>query len=130
MNWLKPFMTRRQCFRGDILFQKDDAADEMYYTVSGNFLLTELGIEVPPGQLVGELGLLSPENRRTATLECVSDGDILTISYEKVRELYFQNPEFGFYFLKLTSERLLQNIGRLEEKLAERPLALRGAAAH
>jgi CRP-like cAMP-binding protein len=130
MNWLKPFMTRRQCFRGDILFQKDDAADEMYYTVSGKFLLTELGIEVPPGQLVGELGLLSPENRRTATLECVGDGDILTISYEKVRELYFQNPEFGFYFLKLTSERLLQNIGRLEEKLAERPLALQGAAAH
>jgi hypothetical protein len=30
-------------------------------------------------------------------------------------EIYFQNPEFGYYFLRLTSERLLQNIARLEK---------------
>lgn len=130
MNWLKPFMTRRQYFKGDILFQKGDVAEEMYYTVTGRFLLTELGIEVAPGQLVGEMGLLSPENQRTATLECVGDGDVLTISYERLRELYFQNPEFGFYFLKLTSGRLLQNISRLEDRLAERTLPLRVAPAH
>lgn len=130
MNWLKPFMTRRQYFKGDILFQKGDVAEEMYYTVTGRFLLTELGIEVAPGQLVGEMGLLSPENQRTATLECVGDGDVLTISYERLRELYFQNPEFGFYFLKLTSGRLLQNISRLEDQLAERTLPLRAAPAH
>ena len=130
MNWLKPFMTRRQYFKGDILFQKGDVAEEMYYTVTGKFLLTELGIEVAPGQLVGEMGLLSPENQRTATLECVGDGDVLTISYERLRELYFQNPEFGFYFLKLTSGRLLQNISRLEDQLAEKTLPLRVAPAH
>lgn len=130
MSWLKPFMTRRQYFKGDILFQKGDVAEEMYYTVTGKFLLTELGIEVAPGQLVGEMGLLSPENQRTATLECVGDGDVLTISYERLRELYFQNPEFGFYFLKLTSGRLLQNISRLEDRLAEKTLPLRAAPGH
>jgi hypothetical protein len=35
-----------------------------------------------------------------------------------VRELYFQNPEFGFYLLRLTSERLLQEVARLERTLA------------
>jgi hypothetical protein len=119
MAWLKPYMTKRQYFKGDILFNKGDVADEMYYTMSGKFLLMELGIELGEGRIVGEIGLLSPENRRTATLECLESGDVLTISYEKVRELYFQNPEFGFYFLKLTSERLLQNIARLEERLAQ-----------
>ena len=119
MAWLKPYMSKRQYFKGDILFQKGDVAEEMYYTMSGKFLLTELGIELGEGRIVGEIGLLSPENKRTATLECLEDGDVLTISYEKVRELYFQNPEFGFYFLKLTSERLLQNISRLEERLAQ-----------
>ncbi len=29
-------------------------------------------------------------------------------------EIYFQNPEFGYYFLRLSSDRLLQNIARLE----------------
>jgi CRP-like cAMP-binding protein len=46
-----------------------------------------------------------------------------------VRELYFQNPQFGFYFLKLTSERLLQNIARLETRL-EGKQALAAAAGH
>jgi len=39
---------------------------------------------------------------------------VLTITYDKLLELYFQNPEFGYYFLRLTTERLMQNIARLE----------------
>ena len=42
---------------------------------------------------------------------------MLTITYDKVGELYFQNPTFGFYFLRLTSERLLENVKRLEREL-------------
>ena len=128
MEWLKPFMTKRQYFAGDILFHKGDTADEMFFTVTGKFLLPELGIEIGAGALVGELGLLAPENKRTATLECLEGGDVLTLNYDKVRELYFQNPQFGFYFLKLTSERLLQNIARLETRL-EGKQALAAAAA-
>jgi CRP-like cAMP-binding protein len=37
-----------------------------------------------------------------------------TITYDRLLELYFQNPQFGYYFLVLTSQRLLQNIARLE----------------
>jgi hypothetical protein len=48
------------------------------------------------------------------------DGDVLTITYETLLELYFQNPEFGYYLLSLTSERLLQNISRLEGVLDAR----------
>ena len=39
---------------------------------------------------------------------------MLTITYDRLLELYFQNPEFGYYFLRLTTERLMQNIARLE----------------
>jgi hypothetical protein len=35
MDWLKPFMTRSLCKKGDVLFAKDAIADAMYYTVSG-----------------------------------------------------------------------------------------------
>jgi len=41
-------------------------------------------------------------------VECVEDGEVLTITYDKVTELYFQNPTFVFNFLRLTSERLLR----------------------
>src|SRR6516165_9138177 len=107
MDWLKPFMTRRQ-------FRKGDRANEMFFTVTGKFLVTELGIELPPGRLVGELGFLAPDNRRTQSLECTEDGQVLAITYDRLLEIYFQNPEFGYYFLRLSTERLLQNIARLE----------------
>jgi hypothetical protein len=114
MDWLKPFMTHRKYRKGDILFRKQDPANEMFYTVSGKYLVTEIGIELSPGRLMGEIGFLSPNSQRTQTVECTESGEVLTITYERLLELYFQNPEFGYYLLRLASERLLQNVARLE----------------
>jgi CRP-like cAMP-binding protein len=114
LEWLKPFMTERKYRRGDKLFKKDDAATEMFLTVTGKFLVKEINVEIPPGRLVGELGFLTPNQRRTATVECIEDGQAMTITYEKLLEIYFQNLQFGYYFVVLTSQRLLENISRLE----------------
>lgn len=119
MEWLKPFMTERQCAAGEILFYKDEKAEDMLYIVSGKFKLVESGIVLPVGAIVGELGMLSPSNMRTQTLECIEAGLILSVSYSKVEELYVQNPAFGFYFLRLASARLFQNIETLEKRLAQ-----------
>ena len=94
---------------GEVLFLKDDPAHEMYLIESGRFRIAEHGLDVRPGQIVGELGMLSPGNRRTGSLACVEAGSARCLSYSEVKQLYYQNPEFGFYFLKLTSERLFQS---------------------
>src|SRR6476620_9070554 len=119
MEWLKPFMTERKCAAGDVLFYKGEKAEDMLYIVSGRFRLVESGIELPVGAIVGELGMLSPSNMRTQTLECVEAGTILSVSYTKVEELYVQNPAFGFYFLRLSSARLFENISKLDQRLAQ-----------
>ena len=114
MDWLRPFMTPRKYRKGEVPFHKGDVAKEMFLTITGRFLVTEIGVEIPPGRMMGELGFVDPKNRRTQTVECTEDADVLTITYEKLLELYFQNPAFGYYFLRLTTERLMQNIARLE----------------
>lgn len=119
MEWLRPFMTPRKYKKGDVLFEKGDVAKEMFYTVSGTFLVKEIGIELPPGRVMGELGFIDPNNRRTGTVESLENGEVLTITYDRLLELYFQNPEFGYYLLRLTAERLMQNIARLETTLSE-----------
>ena len=129
MEWLKPFMTERKYRKGDVLMKKGDPATEMLLTVTGRFRVIEINVELPPGQLMGELGFLTPDNRRTATIECIEDGHVLTITYEKLLEIYFQNPQFGYYFLVLTSQRLLENIARLEGVVAQNRIALQAAAA-
>ena len=72
----------------------------MFLTVTGQFLVVEIGIEIPAGRLLGELGFVAPKNRRTQTIRCIADGSVLTISYEKLLELHFQNPAFGYDFLR------------------------------
>jgi CRP-like cAMP-binding protein len=116
MDWLKPFMTERNCTAGEILFYKDEKAEDMLYIVSGSFKLVESGIVLPVGAIVGELGMLSPSNIRTQSLECVEAGLVLSVSYSKVEELYVQNPAFGFYFLRLSSARLFQNLDTLQQR--------------
>jgi hypothetical protein len=119
MDWLKPFMTERNCRTGEVLFYKDEKADSMFYIVSGRYRLVESGIELPVGAIVGEFGMLSPSNVRTQTLECITEGLILSVTYDQVEQLYVQNPAFGFYFLKLVTARLFENIDGLEQRLAQ-----------
>jgi hypothetical protein len=128
LDWLKPFMDRRVFRKGDILFRKGQMAKEMFLTTTGKYLVTELGIEMLPGRLVGELGFVTPNNRRTQTVECIEDGAVLTITYDRLLEIYFENPEFGYFFLRLASDRLLQNNARLEGIIDQYKSKLQAAA--
>lgn len=125
-DWLRPYMIRKKFHAGDVLFRKGDEADILYYTVTGRFRLVETGIEIRPGQVVGELAFLAPGRKRTQTLECVEDGEMMAATYSQLKQIYYQNPEFGFHFLELTSARLFQNIARLEDELA----VCKGKLAH
>jgi uncharacterized protein (DUF697 family)/CRP-like cAMP-binding protein len=133
MDWLQPFMTKRRYKKGAIVFRKGDHADEMFLAAKGKYRIPEINIELRPGHIFGELGLLTSGSQRTASIECVESGHLLTISYDKVRELYFENPEFGFYFLRLIGERLLENQKRAEQTLAaerQRNAAAAGGEPH
>jgi uncharacterized protein (DUF697 family) len=127
VDWLKPFMDKRTYRKGDILFRKGQVAKEMFLTTTGKYLVTEIGVELPPGRLVGELGFLTPNNKRTATVECIEDGAVLTISYDRLLEVYFGYPDFGYYFLRLAADRLLQNNARLEATIEQYKAKLQAA---
>ena len=63
----------------------------------------------------GRARLHRSEQPAHRTVESLENGEVLTITYDRLLELYFQNPEFGYYLLRLTTERLMQNIARLED---------------
>ena len=120
IEWLKPFMHKHVFQQGQTLFHKGDVAEEMYYIASGRLHVKGLDLELAPGTLVGELGYVAPERTRTQTIECLDEVHLLVITYDKLTELYFQNPSFGFYFLKLISQRLFENVSRAEQALESR----------
>lgn len=95
-----------------MLFRTGEGADYLLLIRSGRFRLVEADIVLGQGDLVGEMGFLSPGNTRTMTLECIEAGEVGRVSYFDVKQLYFSNPNFAYYFLRLVSNRLFDNLGK------------------
>ncbi len=124
VEWLKPYMAPRRLAAGATLFSRGDAATEMFYVSSGRLRLVELDIEIGPGQLLGEIGMFSPSRCRTFGAVALDDVELLVIGESSLKQLYFQNPKFGFYVVQLVTRRLVANVERYEAETAAR----RGAA--
>ena len=107
-------MHRRKAKAGEHIFSKGDVANKLFFVVSGRYRLIEVGKDIESGELIGEIGLVEPTGQRTLTFECVESGELLVASYTIIKELYYQNPQFGFHLLELISRRLFLDIARLE----------------
>jgi hypothetical protein len=115
-QWLLPHMRRRSFKAGETLFRRGDEADELIYIASGELRMAEIGERVGPGELIGEIGLFSPEKRRTQSLMCETDGELYYMTGEMIFRLYYQNPKLGFYLMRLVVQRLLRDLHRLDGK--------------
>jgi CRP/FNR family cyclic AMP-dependent transcriptional regulator len=110
--WLQPYMKPRKFKAGHTLFAKGDDADLLYLLVEGRLQLVEIGRELAPGRIFGEIALFSPDKRRTFTARCLSDCTVLTIDEATVNQLFHQNPAFGFHLTALIAARLSEDVGR------------------
>jgi CRP/FNR family cyclic AMP-dependent transcriptional regulator len=111
-QWLLPHMTRRAFKTGEVLFRKGDPADSMIYIASGEVQMEGVDQRLEPGDLIGEIGLFSPEKKRTQTITCRTDGELYSMTDEMMYRLYYQNPKLGFYFMRLIVARLQRDIAR------------------
>jgi CRP/FNR family cyclic AMP-dependent transcriptional regulator len=109
VDWLLPY-TRPQLFKaGDVIMTRGEHATAAFYVVSGEVEIVELGRSYGAGTLLGEIGLFTPDGKRTMTIRCKSDVQTARINYDRFKELYFANPEFGFRLLRLIVARLQGN---------------------
>ena len=112
LDWLKPFSRRKTVRAGAILFRQGDTAAEIMFVVSGRFRAVEADVALDQGEVFGELGLITKGHCRTQTVICEQDGLLLVLTYDEVRQMYYQNPKFGFFFLELAAERLTRDASR------------------
>jgi hypothetical protein len=128
LEGLLPFMTRRKFRRGAILFRKGELAHEMFYVLTGEIRLQEVDRTIGTGAVLGEISMFSPDRRRTATAICATDSELLAMTADQVRRLYFQNPKFSFHLVQLITRRLLENCATTEALPARMPDAEGGRA--
>lgn len=90
----------------EILFRKGDPSGALFYVEKGTVELREFGIELGAGTVLGEIGLFSPEHRRTCTAVCRSGCEMRVVSADDAVRLYYQEPEFALHLLQLIVRRL------------------------
>ncbi len=109
IEWLKPFMHPRVLKAGSRIFSKGDEANEAFLLVEGRVVVPEISAHLEPGAIFGEMALFTAAGQRTASAVCDSDVRLLVITYEQFEQLYFQNPEFGLYLVRLIVRRFEMN---------------------
>lgn len=109
-EWLRPYMKQIELPEGFTLHRKGDLSQEAYVIVRGEVLLIEPKVTLPAGAFFGEMGLFTEENRRTATAVAKTDLTLLCVRYDDLLELAAQDPQFGFYLMKLMMRRMQHNV--------------------
>jgi CRP-like cAMP-binding protein len=117
-------IARRRTFaRGEVVFHHDDPADTVHLIVSGRFavrvrtpvgdtaILTVLG----PGELFGEVALLGPEQRRTATVEALEAAETRSIFRDDFQRLRADHPGVSEVMIAI----LIGEVKRLSRHLLE-----------
>ena len=130
MEWLKPFSRSKAVGAGEMLFRRGDLAADILFVLSGRFRAVEADVALEQGEVIGELGLITKEHKRTQTVVCEQSGALLLLTYDEVRQMYYQNPRFGFFFLELVAERLMrdamratQGLESIADRVASKPSA-------
>lgn len=111
-EWLLPHMKRHEAKAGEQLWRQGDVAHEMVYVQAGELRLEEIGQTRGAGTLLGEIGLFTPDNRRTLSVRCETDCTLYTLSADGVAQLYYLNPKLGFHVMRLVVARLQQDVER------------------
>jgi len=114
LECLIPRMKKTHYGKGASIFVKGDAADEMLYIRGGRIGLSDIegapGSKViEPGTVIGEIGIFAPERKRTASASAEDDADVYTINEGDLVQLYYQDPRFAYYLVKLITRRMIEN---------------------
>lgn len=113
VSWIANLVPARKFSAGSILFRKGDAPDNIYYLVAGSIRMQEADFRIAKGELFGEIAFFSDAKERTLTAECETECEIVVINEATFMSLYFQNPAFGMYIVRLISRRLLEGMNKV-----------------
>jgi len=112
---LIPYMTRKVFAEGEALFLKGETAGEIFFIQVGRVVIPELNKDLREGTMFGEVGIFTPEGRRSASAVCARRSVIYNIHRDDVIQLYDQNPKFGLFVVRLLSRYVTENVDAIVE---------------
>jgi CRP/FNR family cyclic AMP-dependent transcriptional regulator len=117
-------VARRRTFaKGEVVFHRDDPAESLHLIVRGRFaarVATHVGDSVlldvlGPGQAFGELALLLPGERRSATVSALESGETRSVFRDDFARLQQSHPGVKDVLLRLLAEQVRRTSDRIVE---------------
>ena len=123
MRELLSIARRRTFEKGEVVFHRDDPGESLHLIVRGRFgarVTTPLGDSVllevlGPGQAFGEVALLLPGARRSATVSALEDGETRSVLRDDFARLQTTHPGVKDVLLRLLAEQLRRASDRIVE---------------
>lgn len=116
---------QRRFDKDEVVFHEGDLGDSLHLIVSGRFAVRTVTRQgdvatlavFGPGELFGELALLRPDSRRTATVLALERGETLSIPREGVAALRREHPEVTDVLLQILADKVERYTRHLLEAL-------------
>ncbi len=117
-------IARRRTFdKGEVVFHRDDPAESLHLIVRGRFaarVASQVGDSVlldvlGPGQAFGELALLLPGERRSATVSALENGETRSVYRDDFARLQRSHPGVKDVLLRLLAEQVRRTSDRIVE---------------
>jgi CRP-like cAMP-binding protein len=116
---------RRRFTAGEVIFHEGDPADSLHLVERGRVaagLTTSYGNQVTysiqgPGEIFGELALLTPDSRRSATIVALEPTETRAFYREDFERLRHDHPQITELLLRILAVRVRSLSERLTEAL-------------
>ena len=100
---------KREIQAGDVLFEKGDPVDSLYYIAEGLVEIEGQGVTVPAGNIFGEMAFFNSSAQRMATVHCVEDTVVYELNEKRFTRLQYEDPKFAMAVMRLVTKRLVAN---------------------
>jgi CRP/FNR family cyclic AMP-dependent transcriptional regulator len=110
---IKTYGKRRVIAPSSYIFRQGDTVDRLYLLSRGQVQIEEVGVEISPGEIFGEIAFFTDASQRTASARSVGEVEIYEIDEKRFMRLQFEDPSFGLAIMRTVTRRLAAN-GRLD----------------
>ena len=100
---------------GDVVFQKGDRVDSLYYLAEGLVEVEDQHVTVPPGKIFGEMAFFNNSARRSATVRCLEDTVVYELDEKRFARLEYEDPKFAMAVMRTVTKRLVANAAQTPE---------------
>lgn len=99
---------------GDVIFEKGDPVDSLYYLAEGLVEIEGQNVTVAAGKIFGEMAFFNSSAERMATVRCVEDTVVYELNEKRFTRLQYEDPKFAMAVMRLVTKRLVANAAQTE----------------